>query len=993
LVQQRLAAPSDDQARDRAAVISSLKAAASFLIAEELPETDRREARASAAGDFRAGLEALGPSCGRYLGRAGGLGEIAREVLGDAALLKILDETSGDGPESADLLSVRAESLYHARRYQEAEVAARRAWELSGRRDNDAFALLKLSEGRTTPSQGISETSRAQPSAALPPTTAGPAAPIVTAKTSKSVSVAIPEVPASGPDEDASLIAPLSALELEHAAYSGLREAVAAAPMPVSAARSAFDRPSSAVERDLKLRRASQAAAEWLSRSQDPQARTLLTSLNDPRRKVQGDALSRASQLLDRTTTGREDARIRSILMGEDAEPEARAEAARSLLALRRQAHGYFKAKAAALDYIRFNREHLADFPAGTRFSGAELGMEPPPDSGLATIEYETTKDGRLVAARLVSTDGSSRERAEAAGAWTVRDKSGKVTGWTLDAGTFAAMGNSKARGDAVAGAVRWLTAQGFTPGGRSDQAEAAASLLGDLLGRPDTGVLGIQIYADRAEGRLIVDADYGHAVKQSVTRFEPGETGQAGALVLYERTVTDPRDATTPWRKSMLYRGAGEREFMATKAVSNGEAFSRAVTGTSVDLVPIAIGYQRDAVGRWKRDGRTREFPEQGQVIHDSAGAIGGAVEILDLANQGVTDLTASALAAGGALALYPARALPQQGNLVAEIQQDLYERAGVNFVNNRVSVELGERYQGAAYKGRKAAMNLDERKYVQNVRQELTEQGHPMLGAVAGAGVGFANSMLPMAAGLGALHGVAKLNVAGELAARGVGLIMSGTGGWDVGIAANEFNRARTHFDARDPRSVADYYTAVQDLTEQSAGQVLLLAGLREVVKAKVSGKPAVASLVEKPSIQPAQLSGRGSAGRAAKLGNDRAVEMASKVIPPETGYFDVVVHGSPNSVSVNRNGEWIRMDHRALARFITKQRAFDGSAIRLLSCQAGACDTGIAKNLANKLGVPVKAPTGILYVRPDGSMFIGRDVQAAEGVWKVFTPGKAQ
>ena len=739
------------------------------------------------------------------------------------------DENGPAGDKEAVLASARAGD------YAAAQAAAE-----SGLKrfpgDPDFLALLHQVKGRSV---GVSPGAEPLSPSASRIKSAGDRASILTGRAPKKSPLTVPAVYATGKERADERVASLLDLELEKSAYDGLREAVAAAPMPVRAARSAFDRPRAAVERDLKLRQAAQVAAQWLSRSQDPRARALIDVLGDSRRAVLGDALSRASSLMDRSESGREDARVRSVLMGHDAEPQVRAEAARALLALRRQDPVYFKAKAAALDFVRFNREHLADFPAKTRFRAAELGMEPPPGSGLSSIDYETTTDGRLVAARLVLTDGSSRERGEVAGAWTVSDKHGAITGWTLDAGAFVAMGNPRERAESAARAARWLSSQGFKPGGREEQADAAASVLGDLLGRADACVNGVQVYADRAQGRLVVDAYYGHVVKQKIIRFEPGEAGQAPALALYERSVADPSDVTTPWRKAMLYRGKGERELMTAKAVSNGDSLSRVVTGTTVELVPVAVRYRRGANGRWTRDGGTREFREQRVVIHDSAGVIGGSGEVLGVAGRGATDLAACALAAGGALALYPARVVPRAGGLVAEVQQDWFERAGVNLVNNAFLSTAGDFYSPNAYRAMKKTLNVDDRKYVQNVRLELTEQGHPMLGAVAGAGVRVANGMLPMAAGFGALNGVAKLNFAGELAAKGVGFIMAGRGVWDVGIAGNELYLADANFDEHDPCSVATYYTAVQYLTEQSAGQLMLLGGLQAVFKGRIKAK----------------------------------------------------------------------------------------------------------------------------------------------------------
>lgn len=47
--------------------------------------------------------------------------------------------------------------------------------------------------------------------------------------------------------------------------------------------------------------------------------------------------------------------------------------------------------------------------------------------------------------------------------------------------------------------------------------------------------------------------------------------------------------------------------------------------------------------------------------------------------------------------------------------------------------------------------------------------------------------------------------------------------------------------------------------------------------------------------------------------------------------------------------------------------------GQPIRLLSCSTGKCDTGFAQNLANKLGVPVQAPSDLIWAFPSGKMII--------------------
>jgi hypothetical protein len=82
---------------------------------------------------------------------------------------------------------------------------------------------------------------------------------------------------------------------------------------------------------------------------------------------------------------------------------------------------------------------------------------------------------------------------------------------------------------------------------------------------------------------------------------------------------------------------------------------------------------------------------------------------------------------------------------------------------------------------------------------------------------------------------------------------------------------------------------------------------------------------------------------------------------------------------------------MNHRSLATYIQKQADYGGSAVRLVSCKTGACEVGFAQNLANKLGVPVKAPTDNLHLFPSGKIVIGPNQFTNTGEWKIFTPTK--
>lgn len=71
---------------------------------------------------------------------------------------------------------------------------------------------------------------------------------------------------------------------------------------------------------------------------------------------------------------------------------------------------------------------------------------------------------------------------------------------------------------------------------------------------------------------------------------------------------------------------------------------------------------------------------------------------------------------------------------------------------------------------------------------------------------------------------------------------------------------------------------------------------------------------------------------------------------------------------------------VSHRSLAKYIQGLPEYYGQPIRLLACNAGACPTGLAQNLANKLGVPVQAS-------PKG--FGVSEWESSAPSWQNFTP----
>ncbi len=159
-LRQRLAEQSQAKAQTTESVVSILLAAADFIRAEHAPEPERAN-RKSAAGDaFRVGLDGLGADASRFLGRDGGLGEIARDVLGQDEFLRLLDSLSENERGTASVLSIRAEALYGAGRYAEALTVAREVLR-SEPNNREMLTVSKFSEDRVA--------SRASDKAAGPP--------------------------------------------------------------------------------------------------------------------------------------------------------------------------------------------------------------------------------------------------------------------------------------------------------------------------------------------------------------------------------------------------------------------------------------------------------------------------------------------------------------------------------------------------------------------------------------------------------------------------------------------------------------------------------------------------------------------------------------------------------------------------------------------------------------------------------------------------------
>ncbi len=114
---------------------------------------------------------------------------------------------------------------------------------------------------------------------------------------------------------------------------------------------------------------------------------------------------------------------------------------------------------------------------------------------------------------------------------------------------------------------------------------------------------------------------------------------------------------------------------------------------------------------------------------------------------------------------------------------------------------------------------------------------------------------------------------------------------------------------------------------------------------------------------------------------------------------GFYDIVAHGSPRTILIEYNGKQVEITHRAFARLIKNEGKLVGKPIRLFSCNTGHISRGFAQGLADRLGVPVKAPKEYIWATPLGSYFVRKgkmdgiklvpDYSSEKGEFKIFYP----
>jgi hypothetical protein len=123
------------------------------------------------------------------------------------------------------------------------------------------------------------------------------------------------------------------------------------------------------------------------------------------------------------------------------------------------------------------------------------------------------------------------------------------------------------------------------------------------------------------------------------------------------------------------------------------------------------------------------------------------------------------------------------------------------------------------------------------------------------------------------------------------------------------------------------------------------------------------------------------RTPAGEAFYGVDDIDMRRVALSLPPEQGKFTADLHGNPESVKV----EGRSLTAHDLASFLESEKSdWSGEPIRLFSCNTGKGEDPLAQELADRLGVPVMAPTELAWSDIEGSSWSATKTKNAKGDW---------
>jgi hypothetical protein len=116
----------------------------------------------------------------------------------------------------------------------------------------------------------------------------------------------------------------------------------------------------------------------------------------------------------------------------------------------------------------------------------------------------------------------------------------------------------------------------------------------------------------------------------------------------------------------------------------------------------------------------------------------------------------------------------------------------------------------------------------------------------------------------------------------------------------------------------------------------------------------------------------------------------------VQPKAGYYMVDAHGSPGAFSVGADS----LSASEMANLVRNDPAWNGRPVFLMSCETGQGNNPVAQQLANQLGVKVRAPTEFAWTDINGKPYstagtpdpsTGQYIETVpyNGIWKNFRP----
>lgn len=115
---------------------------------------------------------------------------------------------------------------------------------------------------------------------------------------------------------------------------------------------------------------------------------------------------------------------------------------------------------------------------------------------------------------------------------------------------------------------------------------------------------------------------------------------------------------------------------------------------------------------------------------------------------------------------------------------------------------------------------------------------------------------------------------------------------------------------------------------------------------------------------SVQAVLQSATATQAGLAFFSADDATLAAAKALPEMPGYRTYDLHGNPESVAVWAGGQEVSIGPSAFADVVRGDPGWQGSPVRLFSCDTGKGSESFAQLLADELGVEVYAPTELAW-----------------------------